>query len=121
MPVNLRYPLAMLAQACEEYLAATRRRLSLEWAMIESVNDSDRGRRGARRLCAPAARPRQPDPAQPHRRLRHAGIDTHARVASFRGLLDAEGVNVTVRRNRGLSIDAACGQLAAPVGARMGS
>jgi 23S rRNA (adenine2503-C2)-methyltransferase len=120
VPVNLRYPLAMLAQACGEYVAATRRRLSLEWAMIDSVNDSGRD---AAELAAFAL------PLRAHVNLiplnRTAGFDTPGsppeRVASFRELLEAHGVNVTVRRNRGLAIDAACGQLAAPVGARMGS
>ncbi len=42
VPINKRYPLAMLAEACAEYVAATRRRLSIEWAMIHDVNDQGR-------------------------------------------------------------------------------
>src|ERR1700677_4932266 len=39
VPLNRRYPLAVLADACAQYVAATRRRLSIEWALIDGVND----------------------------------------------------------------------------------
>src|SRR3984957_12079052 len=39
VPINKRYPLAELSAACAEYIAATGRRLSIEWAMIHEVND----------------------------------------------------------------------------------
>jgi 23S rRNA (adenine2503-C2)-methyltransferase len=120
VPVNLRYPLAMLTRACEEYTAATRRRLSLEWAMIDSVNDSDGD---AAELAALALRLRAHVNLIPLNRT--AGFDTPGstpeRITRFRQLLESHGVNVTVRRNRGLSIDAACGQLAGAVSERMGS
>ena len=41
VPINRRYPLAMLAGACADYVAASGRRLSIEWAMIDGVNDRD--------------------------------------------------------------------------------
>ena len=39
VPVNRRYPLDALSAACADYVAATRRRLSIEWALIDGVND----------------------------------------------------------------------------------
>ena len=42
VPINRRYPLAELARACQEYVDATHRRLSFEWALIHDVNDTDR-------------------------------------------------------------------------------
>ncbi|MEO9223389.1 MAG: 23S rRNA (adenine(2503)-C(2))-methyltransferase RlmN, partial [Acidimicrobiales bacterium] len=39
VPLNRRYPLGALANACAEYLAAKNRRLSFEWALIDGVND----------------------------------------------------------------------------------
>ena len=39
VPINRRYPLAALADACAAYVAATGRRLSIEWALIDRVND----------------------------------------------------------------------------------
>ena len=73
VPLNRRYPLAMLAEACAEYVAATGRRLSIEWAMIHDVNDQSGrcGRAGAVR--PPAGRPRQSHPAQPDAGLRREG------------------------------------------------
>ena len=46
VPINRRYPLADLAEACTEHVAATGRRLSFEWALIHDVNDrlEDAGR-----------------------------------------------------------------------------
>ena len=41
VPINRRYPLAVLADACAEYVAASGRRLSIEWAMIDGVNDRE--------------------------------------------------------------------------------
>jgi 23S rRNA (adenine2503-C2)-methyltransferase len=112
VPVNRRYPLADLAEACRAYLAAKRRRLSFEWALIDGVNDR---RIDAERLAAYARPlgahvnliPLNPTPGFPTRGT------PPARVAAFRDQLRALGVNATVRRNRGTDIDAACGQLRA--------
>ena len=41
VPINRRYPLDVLMEACDDYLAAKGRRLSFEWAMIDGVNDRD--------------------------------------------------------------------------------
>ena len=74
VPLNRRYPLDVLAEACRRYVDATRRRLSFEWALIADVNDTDEQ---ARRLAgdrATARRPREPDPAQPDARLPDARV-----------------------------------------------
>lgn len=114
VPINRRYPLVALEEACAEYLAAKNRRLSFEWAMIEGVNDRDRDADElaplARRLRAHVNLiPLNPTPGWPTRAA------SRERVAGFRDRLRALGVNATVRRNRGVDIDAACGQLAARV------
>ena len=41
VPINRRYPLEALASACADYVAASGRRLSIEWALIDGVNDRD--------------------------------------------------------------------------------
>jgi 23S rRNA (adenine2503-C2)-methyltransferase len=111
VPVNRRYPLAVLTEACAEYIDAKGRRLSLEWALIDGVNDraSDSAELAplARRLGAHVNLiPLNPTPG-------YAATGTPpAGVRAFRDRLVAHGVNVTVRRTRGASIDAACGQLA---------
>ena len=110
VPMNKRYPLQELAAACGEYLAAKGRRLSLEWALIDGVNDR---RRDALELAAYARplrahvklNPLNPTPRWPTRGTPATGI------RAFRDRLVELGVNVTVRRTRGTDIDAACGQL----------
>ncbi|MBI2709466.1 MAG: 23S rRNA (adenine(2503)-C(2))-methyltransferase RlmN [Actinobacteria bacterium] len=112
VPVNRRYPLADLADACRAYLAAKGRRLSFEWALIDGVNDREID---AERLAAYARPlrahvnliPLNPTPGWPTTGTPPAG------VRAFRERLVALGVNTTVRQNRGTDIDAACGQLAA--------
>jgi 23S rRNA (adenine2503-C2)-methyltransferase len=73
VPINRTYPLPVLMSACEEYVEATHRRLSFEWAMIDGVNDRFVD---AERLAA-LARPLrtcEPDPAEPDTRLRGARL-----------------------------------------------
>jgi 23S rRNA (adenine2503-C2)-methyltransferase len=114
VPINKRYPLADLTAACADYLRQRGRRLSFEWALIDGVNDrpSDAAElaRIARNLPLHAhvnLIPLNPTPGWPT-----VGTPPD-RVEEFRGRLEDLGVNVTVRRNRGTDIDAACGQLAA--------
>ena len=112
VPLNRRYALAPLMDACRTYLDAKHRRLSFEWALIDGVNDrpSDAGELAA--LARPLAAhvnliPLNPTPGYP------ATGTPPARVRAFRSALASLGVNATVRRNRGVDIAAACGQLAA--------
>ncbi|MBW3556887.1 MAG: 23S rRNA (adenine(2503)-C(2))-methyltransferase RlmN [Actinobacteria bacterium] len=112
VPINRRYPLGVLIEACEAYLAARSRRLSFEWALIAGVNDraSDAGElsRVARHLGAHVNLiPLNPTPGYAARG------SSPERVRQFRDRLRDLGVNATVRRNRGTAIDAACGQLRA--------
>jgi 23S rRNA (adenine2503-C2)-methyltransferase len=114
VPINRRYPLDTLMTACAEYLEAKGRRLSFEWALIDGVNDrrDDARELAARCRALPLAAhvnliPLNPTPGWPTR-----GTPPD-RVREFRDRLAELGVNVTVRRNRGTEIDAACGQLAA--------
>jgi 23S rRNA (adenine2503-C2)-methyltransferase len=112
VPINRRYPLGVLAKACERYLTAKGRRLSFEWALIDGVNDRATD---AAELAAYARAlrahvnliPLNPTPG-------YAAIGTPPDgVADFAARLSMLGTNVTVRRNRGTDINAACGQLRA--------
>jgi 23S rRNA (adenine2503-C2)-methyltransferase len=112
VPLNRRYPLGDLVDACERYLAAKNRRLSFEWALIDGVNDrvvdAERLARICRRLRAHVNLiPLNPTPGYLTRGTPPEG------VRAFRDRLTGLGVNATVRRNRGTEIDAACGQLRA--------
>ena len=114
VPLNRRHPIAELVDACRAYRDRTGRRVSIEWAMIDGVNDrvSD-----AEELAGVARRasahvnliPLNPTPGWPT-----VGSPPE-RIRQFRRIVADRGVNVTVRANRGTEIDAACGQLAAAV------
>jgi 23S rRNA (adenine2503-C2)-methyltransferase len=112
VPINRRYPLAALAEACADYVAASGRRLSIEWAMIDSVNDRGRDAEELAAFARPLRAhvnliPLNPTPGYP---VVGSPAD---RVRRFREELDGLGINATVRSTRGVEIDAACGQLAA--------
>lgn len=120
VPVNRRHPIAEVIEACRHYREVTGRRVSFEWAMIDGVNDRPAD---VDQLAAAAHQarahvnliPLNPTPGWP------TTGSPPARIAAFAQQLRQQGVNATVRANRGTSIDAACGQLkagheATPVG-----
>jgi 23S rRNA (adenine2503-C2)-methyltransferase len=114
VPINKRYPIDDLVDACNDYLVERRRRVSFEWALIDRVNDTRRDANELARLCKrlrPNAHvnliPLNPTPGWPTRG------SSPQRVREFADSLIDLGVNATIRRNRGTDIDAACGQLAA--------
>ena len=111
VPPNDLYPLDVLEGAIAAWRAATHRRPSIEWAMIDQVNDTDEQAESlapiARRLGAHVNLiPLNPTPGYP------VVGSSPARIRRFVEVLEREKVNVTVRDTRGRSIDAACGQLA---------
>ncbi|HEY2215057.1 MAG TPA: 23S rRNA (adenine(2503)-C(2))-methyltransferase RlmN [Acidimicrobiales bacterium] len=114
VPINKRYPLAMLAEACAEYVAATRRRLSIEWAMIHDVNDQGHDAKELADFARPLGAHINLIPLNPTPGYAVVG-SSMKRVEGFRDQLEDLGINATVRQTRGAEIDAACGQLAASV------
>ncbi|HEV3268917.1 MAG TPA: 23S rRNA (adenine(2503)-C(2))-methyltransferase RlmN [Acidimicrobiales bacterium] len=117
VPLNRRYPLERLHQACTTWLDVTGRRLSFEWALIDGVNDTDQA---IDELSAYANSldahvnliPLNPTPGYLVRG------SSAQRVTEFRDGLLSQGVNATVRNTRGRSIAAACGQLATVTNAK---
>ncbi len=112
VPLNRRYPLAEVVEACRAYQAAKGRRLSFEWALIDGVNDRHADAAELSAIARPLGAhvnliPLNPTPGYPTRGTPASG------VRMFRDWLVAAGVNATIRRNRGTAIDVACGQLAA--------
>jgi 23S rRNA (adenine2503-C2)-methyltransferase len=112
VPINRTYPLAVLADACHEYIEAKNRRLSFEWAMIDGVNDTEIDAYELADYARPLGAhinliPLNSTPGYPT-----TGTAPHG-VRMFRDELVSLGLNATIRQNRGTSIDAACGQLAA--------
>lgn len=110
LPVNRRWPLAELIEACRRYQERGGRRITFEWALIEGANDDDET---AARLCALVA------PVRAHVNLiplnptaGYGGRETGTeRAERFRAELERRGLPATLRVRRGLDIDAGCGQL----------
>ena len=110
MPVNRAYPSQELLDACRRYYAATSRRISFEYAMINGVNDRpEDARELLRRMkglpCHFNLIPLnhvEESPLKP---------STREAVAAFQKILEDGGIPATVRRTLGGDIDASCGQL----------
>ena len=112
VPINKRYPIGALVDACREYIDAKGRRLSFEWAMIDGVNDRDQDAVELAAIARSLHAHVNLIPLNPTAEYDTPGSPI-ARVRQFRDLLKNLGANATVRQNRGTSIDAACGQLRA--------
>ena len=111
MPVNRRYPLDELLEACGEYFRKTGRRVTFEYAVIAGENDTPEAAKELGKRLKPVFPNYRPHvnliPVNPV-----AGTGFRAgRAAAFRKLLEQEGINATVRRTLGDDIKAACGQL----------
>jgi len=112
VPINRRYPLGVLAEACAAYVAASGRRLSIEWAMIDGVNDREVDAAELVAFARPLGAHVNLIPLNPTPGYAVVGSPPE-RVRSFRERLQSLGTNATIRVTRGVEIDAACGQLAA--------
>jgi 23S rRNA (adenine2503-C2)-methyltransferase len=116
MPVNDRYPLADVLDACRADHAVRRRTVFVEYVMLAGVNDRYDQALALARLLSPRQAfkvnliPYNPTDSQ----LQGSGRDA---IAAFRAALESRGVPVTVRLTRGREIAAACGQLAAAAAA----
>jgi 23S rRNA (adenine2503-C2)-methyltransferase len=118
VPVNRSWPIAELLAAVRDYVAATRRRVSFEYALMAGVNDGVDQAERLGRLLAPLRVPGSGGHAAHVNLIPYnptPGIDfgppSKAAVRRFREAVAATGVPVSVRANRGVGIDAACGQL----------
>jgi 23S rRNA (adenine2503-C2)-methyltransferase len=116
VPLNRRYPLDEVLDAATAVAGAHGRRVTFEYAGIAGVNDSRRQAEALAELLS-----RWPGVGGPHVNLiplnPTSGYRGHsparARLEEFADVLRSHGVPTTIRRNRGLDIDAACGQLRA--------
>lgn len=111
LPINRKYPLEVLLEACRDYVAKTHRRITFEWALIREVNDTPEQARklGALLrglLCHVNVIPLNPTTGYSGK------ATTHERAKAFKAELDQIGIPCTIRIRRGLDIQAGCGQLA---------
>ena len=117
LPVNRRYPIEQVLDACLEYVEKTNRRITFEWALIRDVNDTpEDARKLAERLqpfiregsalCHVNVIPLNPTKG-------YAGeATTRERAIAFQQELERHAIPCTIRMRRGIDIQAGCGQLA---------
>jgi 23S rRNA (adenine2503-C2)-methyltransferase len=110
MPVNERYPIAEVLAACERYRAARRRKVFVEYVMLDGVNDHPEHARELAELLDPRGYKVNLIPYNPTGTYDGSSPQ---RIEAFRAILAEHRVTATVRLTRGRDIDAACGQLAA--------
>jgi len=110
MPINRRYPLAGVLDACEQYAERTGRRLLLEYVMLANANTSAPAARGVRDIAERLGAAVNLIPFNPIEGCEHKP-PRHDEVERFRKLVAEHGVTVTQRFRRGRDILAACGQL----------
>jgi 23S rRNA (adenine2503-C2)-methyltransferase len=111
VPVNSKYNISALMAACDEYLEVTNRRITIEWALIDGVNDSTKQ---AHKL-ADLIRGKlfhvnliQLNPVE-----HYSGKPSQDESArKFQKIIEAAGIPCTIRLRRGIDIQAGCGQLA---------
>lgn len=116
VPLNRKYPIQEVLQACARYLEkAPRDFITIEYCMLDGVNDSIDSAHELVELLAPRFKcklnliPFNPFPASGLKR------SSHKRVEDFSQILQNAGIVTTIRKTRGDDIDAACGQLAGDV------
>ncbi len=114
IPINRRWPLADLIEACNYYIHQTGRRVTFEWAAIEGENDTPEqahrlGKLLEEMLCHVNIIPLNPTGG-------YGGSPSAIEaVDGFIDILESYGISATVRVRRGIDIDAGCGQLKARV------
>src|SRR5207237_8218343 len=110
VPSDRQYPVNELVAAAQADGARTGRRVSHEWVMLAGVNDTERDAKelGAllkHKLAHVNLIPFNPVEDTPYR------APDRTSIRAFKGMVEAQGLNVTVRDTRGAEADAACGQL----------
>lgn len=115
IPINVRYPLGELLQACREFPLSARRRITFEYVLMADVNDSlEDAHRLVRLLsglrCKVNLIPLNEAPSLPFHR------PSRSRTEAFQKILERAGYIATIRESRGQDISAACGMLATAEG-----
>jgi 23S rRNA (adenine2503-C2)-methyltransferase len=114
LPINIKYPLRDLMEACRQYVDITHRRITFEWALIDGVNDSLQHADQLFNLingmlCHVNIIPLNPTDG-------YRGNPTSSSQAElFQSQLVQHGIPCTIRVRRGIDIHAGCGQLASKV------
>lgn len=110
MPIALRYSIEEIMEACREYVEHTGRRVTFEYSLVEQKNDGPEQAEELSQLlqgllCHVNLIPLNPVEGRMGSRSERTNVN------EFKAILEKNHINVTVRREMGSDIDAACGQL----------
>ncbi|BBF43024.1 ribosomal RNA large subunit methyltransferase N [Lachnospiraceae bacterium KM106-2] len=110
MPIANKYSIAEIMDACSYYYSKTNRRITFEYSLVQNVNDSEEFAMQLVKLVRGLNCHVNLIPVNPikERNFKHSN-DTF--IQKFKNILEKNRINVTIRREMGTDIDAACGQL----------
>ena len=115
VPINRKYPIKELMEACRNYLDREgRRRITWEYVMLDGINDSERDARELARLLKGIPSKVNLIPFNPFPNTHYRSSDAET-ILRFQNILINAGIVTITRKTRGEDIDAACGQLAGQV------
>jgi 23S rRNA (adenine2503-C2)-methyltransferase len=114
LPVNRKYPVNELIDACRYYVETTHRRITFEWALIHEINDFEQDARELAALVKGLLCHVNIIPLNPTVKFKGKST-THERALAFQAVLVKNGIPCTIRLRRGLDINAGCGQLASTI------
>jgi 23S rRNA (adenine2503-C2)-methyltransferase len=110
MPVANTYSIAQILEACRYYYSRNNRRITFEYSLVKDVNDSREDAQALAELLAGLNCHINLIPVNPIEERTYRQSETDA-VLKFKNMLEKYGRNVTIRREMGRDIQAACGQL----------
>ncbi|MDO4312984.1 MAG: 23S rRNA (adenine(2503)-C(2))-methyltransferase RlmN [Eubacteriales bacterium] len=110
MPVANRYDLSKVLEACDYYFRKTGRRVTFEYSLVQGVNDSPEDAKELAAMLKNRNCHMNLIPVNPIRE-REFQKPSRKNAIEFKNKLEHDGINVTIRRERGSDIDGACGQL----------
>lgn len=110
MPVANKYDIHEVIDACRYYFDKTGRRVTFEYSLVGGVNDTDEDARELSQLIHGMNCHVNLIPVNPIKERDYVQSNA-AVIAAFKNKLEKNGINVTIRRERGSDIDGACGQL----------
>jgi len=120
VPINKKYPLDILIKTCLKYVEITNRRITFEYVLIQNVNDSPTQAKSLAHRLQPFLQNGSSlchvnlIPLNPTTDYRH-GPSMLTRANEFQKLLNTNGIPCTIRKRRGIDIQAGCGQLTSAV------
>ncbi len=111
MPVNHKYPIQDVMEACHYYIEKTNRRITFEWALIAGKNDSEQTAQKLAQLLEGLLCHVNAIPLNPTSQSIYQATDKNQTI-KFQKVLERNGIPCTIRLRRGIDIQAGCGQLA---------